>query len=247
MWKLVILTLLISCLPRDKFGPGTKWQIQFNGTIKDTKTPEVFELDLFNTDEEIITELKKKGKKIICYFSAGTFEIWRPDAFLFPLEVKGNGMKEWEGEVWLNIKDERVKNIMKKRMDLAKKKGCDAIDPDNVDGYTHPNGFKLTKEDQFNYNKFLAEEAHHKWLLIGLKNDLQQVKELVGYFDFAVNESCLDFNECHMLEPFFLYDKPILAISYKPKSKKACDDAKKFHLDLIFKNKKLDEKVEYCP
>jgi hypothetical protein len=41
----------------------------------------------------------------------------------------------WPGEVWVNISSTNVRNIMSKRLELASHKGCDAVDPDNMDGY----------------------------------------------------------------------------------------------------------------
>jgi hypothetical protein len=76
---------------------------------------------------------------------------------------------------------------MTNRIKLAVSKGCDAIDPDNMDGYTNNNGFKLTAADQLKYNKFIASLAHQYNLAVGLKNNLNQIKDLVGSFDFAVN------------------------------------------------------------
>ena len=43
------------------------------------------------------------------------------------------------------------------RLDLAAAKGCDAVDPDNVDGYANPTGFDLTGDDQLAFNRWLAE------------------------------------------------------------------------------------------
>ena len=37
---------------------------------------------------------------------------------------------------------------------------------------------------------------------VGLKNDLDQVPELVADFDFAVNEQCFQYEECDRLAPF---------------------------------------------
>lgn len=246
MWKILWLTLLFSCRPLEKFDTNAKWQIQFNGIFKDMASVEVFDLDLFATSEAQIKELHKQGKKVICYFSAGTLEEGRPDTAQFPAATRGNKLKDWEKESWLDIKNPQVRSVMINRMELAREKNCDAIDPDNVDEFTHQSGFTITKADQLEYNKFLAQEAHRRNLLIGLKNDLQQVGDLVDDFDFAINESCADYDECQLLKPFVLRGKPVFAISYQPKSKKLCDQAKKLHMNLIFKNKALDEKVKYC-
>jgi hypothetical protein len=41
----------------------------------------------------------------------------------------------WPGERWLRLGSENVRRIMKGRVELAGQKGCDGVDPDNVDGY----------------------------------------------------------------------------------------------------------------
>ena len=80
------------------------------------------------------------GKKVICYFSAGSYEDWRPDASEFKKEDLGRDLDGWPGEKWLDLDSENVRRVMKGRVELAKEKGCDGVDPDNVDGYVskHP-------------------------------------------------------------------------------------------------------------
>jgi hypothetical protein len=41
-------------------------------------------------------------------------------------------MKKWPGERWLNIRSPAIFEIMKKRIALAKQKGCDGLDADNT-------------------------------------------------------------------------------------------------------------------
>lgn len=47
----------------------------------------------------------------------------------------GNPLDGWPNEKWLNINSANVRSIMTKRIQLASSMGCDAVDPDNVDGY----------------------------------------------------------------------------------------------------------------
>jgi len=77
-------------------------------------------------------------------------------------------MEDWEGEWWLDTKSANVRAIMKTRIALAKSKGCDAIDPDNVDAYNNENGLGLTENDAIDYLKFLATEAHNAGMAIGV-------------------------------------------------------------------------------
>ena len=93
----------------------------------------------------------------------------------FPKAALAEPLDGWEGEWWLDVRNSKVRQIMQKRLDLAVSKGCDAVDPDNVDGYTNESGFPLTASHQLSYDKFLASEAHKRGLAIGLKNDLDQV------------------------------------------------------------------------
>ena len=58
---------------------------------------------------------------------------------------------------------------MSGRMDLAKTKGCDGLEPDNVDAYENDSSFTLTANDQITYNTWLAQQAHARDLSVGLK------------------------------------------------------------------------------
>ncbi|CAF3731767.1 unnamed protein product, partial [Rotaria socialis] len=94
---------------------------------------------------------------------------------------------------------------MSARLHLATKKGCDGVELDNVDAYMVNNnrsGFLLSYNDQLKYNIWLAKEAHQRNLSVGLKNDLDQIKDLVEYFDWALNRQCWEYKSCDMLQPF---------------------------------------------
>jgi hypothetical protein len=93
---------------------------------------DVFDIDLFQTPKTTIDVLRAGGKRVICYFSAGGSETWRPDDYLLNASDRGDAMQEWRGEKWLDIRSANVWEVMKKRIQLASEKGCDAIDPDNV-------------------------------------------------------------------------------------------------------------------
>src|SRR5262249_31263509 len=152
---------------------------------------EMIDIDLFDNDAALITRLKNQGMKVICYFSAGSYENWRPDASQFPTSVMGNPMDGWPGERWLNVKRRDVLiPIMKARLDLAVQKGCTGVEPDNIDVWTNNSeaGLSVTATDQLLYNRALATEAHARGLSIALKNDGEQATQLVNDFDFSINE-----------------------------------------------------------
>ena len=195
-------------------GVDTTWQIQLQGTVNTGYNVAVYDIDLFDTPTTLIDDLHLAGHRVICYFSAGSYENWRPDKDQFLSSDLGNNLSGWPGERWLDIRSDNVRSIMLARLDMAAAKGCDGVDPDNVDGYSNKSGFPLTAADQLAYNRFLADAAHGRGLAVGLKNDLEQVKKLVASFDFAVNESCHEYDECDMLAPFPTAGKPVFHIEY---------------------------------
>ncbi|MDY6972234.1 MAG: endo alpha-1,4 polygalactosaminidase [Thermodesulfobacteriota bacterium] len=105
--------------------------------------------------------------------------------------------------------------ILKSRLGLALRKGCDGVEPDNGDGYTNSTGFPLTFQDQLNFNIWLADEAHARSLPIGLKNDLGQINELLCYYDWALNEQCFQYNEWYLPVPFVNAGKAVFGVEYE--------------------------------
>jgi len=221
--------------------PGTSWQWQLTGTIDTSVNAQVYDIDLFESSATLIAGLQAKGRKVICYFSTA-YENWRPDASSFPSSVLGNNLDGWPGERWVDIRSTTVRDIMAKRLDLAQQKGCDAVEPDNVDAYQNKPGFPLTASDGIDFLKFLAAEAHARGLSIALKNDLDQVKQLVSYFDFAINEECFQYNECGLLAPFISANKAVFQVEYGNASlaTSICPKASALGFDTLIKNLDLD-------
>ncbi len=198
-------------------GPYTTWQWQLTGAVNESYAVEVYDIDLFDSPQSLIADLQASGKKVICYFSAGTYEDWRPDKNEFAQADIGNPVNGWPGENWLDIRSSNVRKIMRERLDLAEQKGCDGVEPDNADGYANDTGFPLSAQDQLDYNRFIAHEAHARNLSVGLKNDLDQIGALVSDFDFAINEQCFQYVECDALTPFIKAGKAVFNAEYAQK------------------------------
>lgn len=198
-------------------------------------TPDVaiFDVDLFDTPLATIEALHNLGKKVICYFSAGSFEDWRPDAGSFRAADKGKELDGWPGETWLNINSESVRDIMKSRMQLASDKRCDGVDPDNVDAYVslrevianvtltcvqdNDNGLDLTTDDAIALIEFLSSIARPLNLSLGLKNAERIIPAVLPLVDFSVNEECVQNDECEKFQVFIETAKPVLHIEYPNK------------------------------
>ncbi len=218
-----------------------RWQIQYTGELKTDLEVDVFNLDLFDTPSETIAKLHQRNVFVMCYFSAGSYENWRVDASRFPSEVLGKDMTGWQGERWLDIRRiDLLAPLMQDRLDLALSKGCDGVDPDNVNGYTQDTGFPLTAADQLRYNIFLAEAAHQRGLLVGLKNDLEQIPQLLAYFDWMLNEECFSYGECDLLLPFVQAGKPVFVIEYELEPADFCPQALQMNFNALRKNWQLD-------
>jgi hypothetical protein len=224
-----------------KPSPGTSWQWQLSGTIDTTLDVQMYDIDLFDAPQEVIDQLNGDGRVVICYFSAGTYEDWRPDKDSFPAEVLGNPLPDWPGERWLDIRQiDLLGPILSARLDLAVQKNCAGVEPDNVDGYANDTGFPLSEADQLVYNTWLAGQAHSRGLSVGLKNDLGQIGDLLPYFDWALNEECFTYSECELLSPFVAAGKAVFGVEYELDPADFCPQANALDFDFLKKNWELD-------
>ncbi len=195
--------------------PGVTWQWQLQGAINTGYMVDLYDVDLFDVPQQTIDLLHAQGRRVICYFSAGSFEGFRDDASQFNDADKGNTLDGFADERWLDIRSANVAQIMLQRLDLAEQKNCDGVEPDNMDGYTNNSGFALSADDQLVFNRLIANEAHNRNLSVALKNDLDQIPQLVAYYDFSVNEQCHEFDECALLTPFIDAGKAVLNAEYR--------------------------------
>lgn len=227
--------------------PGGRMHIQYAGTLNTNLAVSSYNIDLVDTTQAQINAIKANGKKVICYFSAGSWENWRPDQASFPASVKGNTMDGWPDEKWLDVRAlSTLMPIMEARMDLAVSKGCDAVDPDNMDGYTNSTGFTLTRADQLAYFQALADAAHARGLALSLKNAMGLLPEALADADFSVNEQCYEYNECDTLLPFIAANKPVYGIEYNRATTVFCPSANSWNFDSQKKTLDLNATGTQC-
>ncbi len=192
--------------------PHTTWQWQLTKAIDTSLDVEMYDVDLFGASDDAFEALSDKVR--ICYFSAGSWEDWRDDVGGVANAALGKELDGWEDERWFDVMHPTVRELMTDRLDYAVERGCDGVEPDNVDGYDNNSGFPLTAAEQLDFNRFLADEAHSRGLSVGLKNDLAQLKDLVDWFDWALNEECYDFDECNRLKTFTDVGKAVFHTEY---------------------------------
>lgn len=239
---------------------GTKWQIELLYALNDTSVDaDIYDIDLFNNDKSTIDDLHKQGRKVICYFSAGSYENWRPDKDKFKDSDLGSTLNGWPNEKWLNLNSANVRKIMTSRLDMAVEKNCDGVDPDNVDAYDNENGLDMKKEDSANFVMWLANEAHARNMSIGLKNAGAIIPAVIDNMQWSVNEQCAQYEECDTYAAFIDKNKPVFHIEY-PKGddtnnnemvttnqkNKACDFSGSSNFSTVIKNMNLDNWIQAC-
>jgi hypothetical protein len=197
---------------------NASWQILLRSALDPASvtTPPVpiWDIDLYENPPSTMQLLHQADAHVICYFSAGSYEDWRADKSQFPSSDMGADLDGWPGERWIRISSPSIRTIMANRIKEASERGCDAIDPDNVDGYLADNGLGLTKADSINYVKFLAAEAAKYNMSVGLKNAGEIIPDVVDHVDFSVNEQCVQMEECETFAPFIARGKPVFNIEY---------------------------------
>lgn len=242
---------------------GMSWQYDLRGGIPDASRNniEVHDIDLFDNSAETIAQLQQQGAKVICYFSAGSYEDWRPDQDQFQPDDLGGDLNGWAGEKWLKTSSPNVRRIMESRLDMAVQKKCDGVDPDNLDGYDNDeNGLGLTEQDSIDYITFLAKASHDRNLAVGLKNAGSIIPDVLDLVQFSVNEQCQEWNECDTYRPFIDQGKPVFHVEY-PKGddtnnednvstsqvNSICGDGSAQGFSTIIKNMDLDQWIQECP
>lgn len=242
--------------------PKWDWQLAVPIKVNPDTSIKIYDIDMFENEKSTaIQTLHGKGYKVICYLDIGSWENWRDDAAAFPASILGATYAGFPDERWLDIRDVNsaksqtgmaLATILTARLDRAKAMGCDAIEPDNIDGYDktahESSGFALSYEDQIYFNLWAAKEVHARGMLIGLKNNINQAHDPRIYtaFDFVVSEQCFQYNECSYFSDFLTRGKPVFEAEYKLALSNFCARAKTSRISAIKKRPVLNATREDC-
>jgi hypothetical protein len=145
------------------------------------------------------------------------------------------------------------------RLELSVTKGCDGVDPDNVNGYDNDNGLGLTQATALDYVNFLADVAYVRNLAISLKNAGDIVPNVIHKMEWSVQEQCIWYGECDFYRPFTDQGNQVFHVEY-PKgaatNKNAsiatsqkisiCGGERAKGFSTIIKNMDLDQWIETC-
>lgn len=188
------------------------WQLQGRAPLEPVQLTDI---DAFETRAAFVGRLHAAGRHVMCYVDVGTWERFRPDAERFPNAVLGRP-DGWPGERWLDIRRLSVlKPIMRARLEMCARKGFDAVEPDNIDGFENDTGFRITATQQLRYDRWVAREVHLLRMAVFEKNDPEQAAELQPHFDGVLDEQCNQYHECAAFEPYLRAGKPVLDAEYE--------------------------------
>ena len=226
----------------------------------DCVQPTVIDFDLYREEpgdavndqpnRAAVQALHARGGYAICYLDAGSAETFRPDYPRFVRWHRRHGRSllgkpfsaRFPDEYWANIGGRRQRAFLLRMMERRTKKcaqaGFDAIEFDVVNAWSEGEevtGWRISARDQLAYNRALARIAHRHGLAVGLKNDGEQIGDLVRRFDFAINEECFTYSECGSLLAFVRAGKPVYTVEYELPLKRFCSKAKRLGFNSIKK------------
>jgi hypothetical protein len=236
--------------------PGTSAPIHFHWFIgADFTAADI----LPNQDGQVVYDIDGEGATVadvaaihaagaiaVCYVDVGTLEMGRSDYSQFPASVIGGGVQGWPGENWLLVTQANqsiILPLMKARfVNWCQAKGFDGIEPDNLDAWTNndtmDNPVPVTEADNLAYDLAIGGLAHALPLSIGLKNlmtdlDPSQYPTFLPAFDWALNESCFQYNECDAYTAagsFLPAGKAVFDVEY-PNASPDCTQADPEHMN----------------
>jgi hypothetical protein len=234
--------------PRDpRVRAGMSLHYQVSGERNLEADAQVFVFDLFNTEASEIEALHARGRVVIAYLSAGSFEPWRPDANEFPASVRGAKLSGYPNENWLDLRAPEVRAVMKRRLARAKDKGFDGIFPGALGAYRRETGFPLTETDQLDYDRFLAAEARALGLTPGLSGDFEFAEQLASAFDWAIAIGCFAAMSCERLAPLVARDIPVFNLETEGDLAALCAQAKALGIVTVMKRPGFDAWSRTCP
>jgi hypothetical protein len=199
----------------------------------------VYDIDGENSTAADVAAIHAAGAIAVCYVDVGSLEKGRSDYSQFPSSAIGPVLSGWPNENWLLVtaaNQSVILPLMKARfVNWCQAKGFDAIEPDNLDGWT--NTSNISQADNLAYDLAIGQLAHTLPLSIGLKNIAtslsgSQLTMFVGTFDWALNEQCFEYTECAAYTQagnFLPAGKAVFDVEYNTSPN--CTQANQWHMN----------------
>jgi hypothetical protein len=166
----------------------------------------------------VVQAIHSAGHYSICYVEVGAFQTGYPDNPGFAPADYGNRAKRYQlqgypNEWYFDIAGFKhyvagkpstltgaavdIANALAKRFGWCALEGQDAVEPDDLDGYTNESatgakggGWGLTKADAAGFERWIAYQTHADGLAVFQKNDPGNEAADVSLFDGVITEEC---------------------------------------------------------
>jgi hypothetical protein len=170
---------------------------------------DMYDLDGFLTTKAELTAVKTTWRaatlahpKTICYLDLA-WEDYRPDATpgggSFPASTLGLVYNGFPEERWVDFRQlDELKPMLDARIGMCARKGFDAVELDDIDGFDPPSttGFQLTQGDVQNYLAYAFNEVHKDGMTALWKNSPYLSSWGRQYTEGAVVEECYVSHNC---------------------------------------------------
>lgn len=206
------------------------WDWQIGASTEASVAPppgaRLLDVDLFELSASAVASLKSKSIYTVCYLNAGSWQPGLPDSNQYPDYLKLQQDPDWPGEYFLDITDvfkpdSALARILRARLALCKSKGFDGVEPDNLQNDENVSGGRITRQEQIDFNGWIADAAHAAGLGVLQKNGPDKIlvsdrtgRLLVDKFDGILNEECQAYDECPPLAEYVKRGKLALNVEY---------------------------------
>lgn len=199
-----------------------------------------------NAPSTLVADMHAANKYAICYMEAGAFQTGFDDNGNFAAADYGLGaskyqMQGYPNEWWFDLRGfsgyqpggvltgaaVNIASALEQRIAGCKAEGQDALEPDDLDGYTNNSasgvaggGWGLTQADAAGFEAWLAYTAHSDGLAIFQKNDGANTAADEPIFDGMIIEECNHYDDpCvgsdgDFVDDYISHGKPVLNAEY---------------------------------
>jgi len=220
-WRVVPLPAPAACHGRcwlpphfNDLGKPMRWDWQIGRTTPLERTGkhavDIYDIDGFLTTPAQVRAIKTRWQaatlghpRTICYLDLA-WEEYRPDSSpeprgLFPAATLGNIYFGYPQERWVDFRQlDELKPMIDQRLAMCARKGFDAVELDDIDGFDPPSttGFHLTPGDAQNLLAYAFNEIHRLRMAGLWKNSPFLSWWGRDYADGAVVEECYIYHAC---------------------------------------------------
>lgn len=222
------------------------FQIQLSGGVDLGHDAALFVLDAHATGDAELATLKAGGSVVACYFSAGSFEPWRPDAADFAPEALGEPLDGYPDERWIDVTHEGAVELMHARVRAAADRGCDGVYPVVLVPEGEATGFSFGAEQLDDFARGLVQTAHAAGMF-ALGSGAALAPAALPPFDGELVFGCIERGTCESWLPFSEQGAVFLVEFGSPDDAQASCPAVPSRWPVIIKSENLDSFRYVCP